>query len=189
MHLSEVIEKRRAFRSLEQTEISMELIRNLAESASLAPSCFNNQPWHFLFVIEKEKLSDMFSALSQGNEWAATASAVVCVFSRKEDDCLPKNREYHLFDTGMATAFMILKATELGLVAHPIAGFREKKAKEVAGIPEEFTLITLIIVGKKSERISTILSEKQVEFEKARPERKDFSKFIYLNDFSTAWKN
>jgi len=31
----------------------------------------------------------------------------VAVFSRKDDDCVIKDREYHLFDTGMATAFMI----------------------------------------------------------------------------------
>ncbi|MCK4297935.1 MAG: nitroreductase family protein, partial [Planctomycetes bacterium] len=50
MEVREAIERRRAYRSLDPAPISDELIRDLAESASLAPSCFNNQPWRFVFV-------------------------------------------------------------------------------------------------------------------------------------------
>jgi hypothetical protein len=49
---------------------------------------------------------------------------IIAVFSQKDLDCIRRGgREYYLFDTGMATAFMILRAMGLGLVAHPIAGF------------------------------------------------------------------
>ncbi len=81
----------------------------------------------------------------------------------------------------MATAFMILRATELGLVAHPIAKFNKDAVKEVLGTPEEMRLITLVIVGKRSETISPLLSEKQVEREKKRPERVFLEEFAYMN--------
>jgi nitroreductase len=78
---------------------------------------------------------------------------------------------------------MILRATELGLVAHPIAGFSPKKTREILGIPEEYTVLTLIIVGKKMQEIHPSLSEKQVENEQKRPERKLLKEWAYHNKY------
>ena len=89
-----------------------------------------------MFVYDKDMLMKLRDALSKGNEWAYDASMIIAVFSRQDLDCVIKERIYYLFDTGMATALLILRATELGLVAHPIAGFREKKVKEILEIPE-----------------------------------------------------
>ena len=183
MDVTQAIKKRRAFRSLDAVEITEDLIRDLALHAQLAPSCNNNQPWRFVFVHNPEKLQEMRAALAQGNEWTHAASMIIAVFSRKEDDCLIRDREYYLFDTGLATAFLILRAWELGLVAHPIAGFSPKKTREILGIPEAYQVITLVNVGKHSAAISPVLSPKQVEWEKARPERLPLEKFVYLNSY------
>ncbi len=185
MDVKQAINERRAYRSLEPVEITEDLIKDLAESIQLAPSCFNNQPWRFVFVYDTKVLKDMHTVLSPGNEWAQAASMILAVFSRKEDDCIIRDREYHQFDCGMAAGFFQLRATELGLVAHPIAGFSPKKTKEVLGIPEEYRVITLIIVGKHSKEISPVLSEKQVEGEKERPERLPFEKFAHFNRFES----
>jgi nitroreductase len=183
MDVKEAIEKRRAYRSLAPVEITDELVEDLARSAQLAPSCFNNQPWKFVFVFDKDMLIKMREALSKGNEWIHAASLIIAVFGKKDEDCDIKGREYYLFDLGQAAAFLQLKATELGLVAHPIAGFKEDKVKEILGIPEEMKVITLINVGKKSDVISEVLSEKQVGWEKTRPERKPFEEFAYRNRY------
>jgi nitroreductase len=83
----------------------------------------------------------------------------------------------------MATAFMILRATELGLVAHPVAGYDEEKVKETLDIPKNMRLITLVNVGKHSATVSPVLSEKQKLGEKQRPERLSFAKFAYTNRY------
>ncbi len=183
MDVIQAINERRAFRSLEPVEITEALIKDLAEAARLAPSCFNNQPWRFIFVHDTEVLKSMREALSEGNKWAYSASLIIAVFSQKEDDCVIRDREYHQFDCGLGAGFLILRATELGLVAHPIAGYSPKKTKEILGIPEEYQVITLIIVGKHSEEISSILSEKQAELEKERPARLNYDKFAFINRF------
>jgi nitroreductase len=183
MEVIRAIEERRAHRSLEPIRITEDLIRDLARCAGLAPSCNNNQPWRFVFVYDSQSLKNMQEALSKGNEWAYSASMIVAVFSRKEDDCIIKDRVYHQFDCGLAVGFLLLMATELGLVAHPIAGFSPKKTKEILGIPEEYEVITLIIVGKHSEKTSPALSEEQVEREKTRPERLPFERMAHLNRF------
>jgi nitroreductase len=157
MDVIEAVKERRAFRSLDSVEITDELIKDLASSAQLAPSCFNNQPTRFVFVYAPDALEKMHDALSRGNEWVHSASLIIAVFSKR--------------------------ATELGLVAHPIAGFSPKKTKEILGIPEEYKVITLVNVGKHSETISPVLSEKQVEWEKKRPERFPLEKILYLNKY------
>jgi nitroreductase len=183
MDLKDIIDQRRAYRSLAPAQITEALIEDLADCAGLAPSCFNNQPWRYIFVDDAEILEKMKEALSKGNEWAHAASMIIAVFSRRELDCLVKGREYFLFDTGMATANMILRATELGLVAHPIAGFNEEKAKEILNLPGDMTLITLLIVGGRSESIRPGLSDKQIAAEKQRPERLLPDQFIYRNHY------
>lgn len=53
MDVKEAIQERRAYRSLEPVKITEELIRDLAKFASLSASCFNKQPWRFVFVYDK----------------------------------------------------------------------------------------------------------------------------------------
>jgi nitroreductase len=186
MDVIQAIKTRRAYRSLEPVAITEDLVRDLVRSAQLAPSCFNYQPARFVFVYEPAKLKEMHQALSGGNVWAQDSSLIVAVFSKAEDDCIIRDREYHQFDVGQSVAFLILRATELGLVAHPIAGFSPKKTREILRIPDEYKVITLIIVGKHSETISPVLSEKQVIAEKRRPRRKTFDKVAWLNSYSVS---
>lgn len=183
MDVTDAIEKRRAYRSLEHVEITEQLVDDLARSAQLFCSCFNNQPWRYVFVYDRKVLEQMHEALSKGNEWARAASMIIAVFTKPELDCVIKDRKYYLFDTGMATAAIILRATELGLVAHPIAGFSPKKTREILHIPEEMEVIALVIVGKHSDSISPLLSDEQIVAEKKRPERLPLRKIIYINRY------
>jgi nitroreductase len=108
---------------------------------------------------------------------------IIVVLGKQEDDCVIHDRIYYRFDIGMATAHMILRATELGLVAHPIAGYSPRKTREILGIPDDVDVITLVIVGKKSDKIFDVLSDKQKEAEKKRPERKSIYDFVYINKY------
>ena len=181
--LQAIIKHRRAYRSLEPVTITYALIEDLAATATLSPSCFNNQPWRYVFVYEPAMLNKVKESLSKGNEWAKAASMVIVVFSAKEDDCVIHDREYYLFDTGLATAFMILRATELGLIAHPIAGYSPSKVKQALDIPRRSMVIALIIIGKHAKDVSSVLSDKQREAEMHRPPRKPLKELIFHNQY------
>ncbi|NHV99853.1 MAG: nitroreductase [Thaumarchaeota archaeon] len=180
MNVHDAIENRRAYRAIEPISVSEGLIEDLAYHASLAPSCYNNQPWRFVFVKSREKLEELYKALSTGNSWAKKSSLIVAVYSEKNYDCVSNGREYYLFDTGMAVAFLILRATELGLVAHPIAGYEPEKVRNALGINKEATIITLLIMGKHSEKAIADLSSKQRSAELNRPLRKDFEEIARI---------
>jgi nitroreductase len=182
MNVKEAIETRRAYRALGPVEITDGTVEELAKAARLAPSCFNNQPWRFVFVREPAQMEKMRAAMSKGNEWTFKSSMFVAVCARKEDDCVIKDREYYLFDTGIAAGQMILRATELGLVAHPIAGYSPKNVREALGIPEQYQVITIVNVGRKVQGTAG-LSEGQAESEAERPERKGLAEFAYMERF------
>jgi nitroreductase len=183
MDVDRAILERRSFRSLEPIEVDENLIMDLAGHAQLAPSCANSQPTRFVFVFEPEAIKAMSAVFSKGNEWAQRCSLIIAVFSRKEDDCLIKEREYHLFDDGLAVGFLILRAHELGLVAHPIGGYSPAKTRDVLGIPEEYTVVTLILVGRKTCAITPILTEKQLAWELDRPERLPLDTILHRNHY------
>ena len=183
MELKEIIKNRRSYRSIEPVEITEELIKELAEATQLAMSCFNNQPWRFVFVYDKEKHEEMNGALSSGNKWAHHGSMYIVVFSKPDLDCQIKGRDYYLFDTGMGFAFMILRAADMGLVIHPMAGFNEEKVKEILNIPDEMKVITVAALGKKTEEIGDFLSDKQLGWEKERPERMPIDKIVFRNSY------
>lgn len=184
MNVKDVIRERRAYRSLDHIEITEELVKDLVECAQLAPSCYNNQSWRFVFVSDPKVLTSLHQALSKHNEWVQAASLVVAVFSKTDLDCVIQGREYFLFDTGMATAFMILRATELGLVAHPIAGYDEAQVKTLLTIPQDMQVIALVVVGKHSALLNPMLTESQKQTEKRRPPRLPLDKVAFLNHYS-----
>ena len=183
MDVHEAINNRRAYRSLDPVEITDECIKDLAEKAQIAPSCMNKQPWNFIFVKDPQQLEKIFTTLTKTNKWVEKASLIIAVFSEPKLDCIIGERLYYLFDTGLATAFIILRATELGLVAHPIAGFNEEAAKRILGIPEKMRLITLVNIGKKSDEINPNLYENMKLGEKQRPPRKNLAEFTYINRY------
>lgn len=186
MELMDVIHARRAYRSLDPVDIDQEMLNSLGEAAILAATCSNNQPARYVFVTDPTVLEEMREVMTRGNVWTQQASMIIAVFSHLDYDCKLKDREYYLFDTGMQTAFLILRATDLGLVAHPIAGYDENKVKAILGIPEEMRVITLIIVGKKADSISPLLNEGQIKRELERPERLPQEEYIAMNHFNDA---
>jgi nitroreductase len=173
------LEERRSYRALEKIAITEDMVHSLAESAQLAPSCFNNQPWRYVFVTGAEQLNALWVAYAPGNEWCREASLVIAVFTKKELDCVIKGREYDLFDTGIATGMMMLRATELGLVTHGIAGFDEPKVKDILSIPADMQVIALIIVGKKASLIPESFTPQQRESELHRPPRNAVELFAF----------
>ncbi|AIY87889.1 MULTISPECIES: nitroreductase family protein [unclassified Thermotoga] len=178
--LNKHIEWRRARRALKKDRVPREELELLIKAAHLAPSCMNNQPWRFVVVDEEELLKKIHEALPGGNYWMKNAPALIAVHSKKDFDCaLPDNRDYFLFDTGLAVGNLLVQATQMGLVAHPVAGYDPVKVKEILKIPEDHVLITLIAVGYLGDESE--LSEKHRELERSERVRKELSEIVRWN--------
>ena len=183
MEFDEVLERRRSRRAYDQIGISDGMVRELLHAAELAASCNNSQPWRFVMVRDPQQLEKVFGTLTRGNYWMKKASMVVAVFTEPGSDCDVQGVRYEMFDTGMATAHMLLKATEMGLLAHPIAGFNKEEVKKVLDIPEGLIIITLIGIGRKNDDLG-FLGEKHREQETSPRERRPLEEIGFMDSYA-----
>jgi nitroreductase len=175
------IQARRAKRALSSRLVPRELVDRLVEAAHLAPSCFNNQPWR-LVVAAGETLARVKEALSSGNYWAKPTPVIIAVTSHRDLDCkLSDNRDYFLFGCGMAVGNLMIQATQLGLIAHPIAGYSPQRVKEALGIPADYVLITLVVVGWPGDPAG--LSDKHRKLELSPRARKPLAEVVFWERF------
>ena len=188
MEITTAIENRMSFRSFKKDPVERGKIEEIITAGTLAPSCFNNQPWRYVVVDTKEDLEKLYPALTGGNYWMKLAPVIVAIVSHKDFDCVIKSRVYHQFDTGMATGFMLLKAQELGIHTHLAAGYSPSKSRKILGIPEDMEVISLMAMGYLAEEIPEELSEKHRKLEKEklggkRAPRHPIEKVLHYNRY------
>ncbi len=128
-------------------------LKHLFEAARWAPSEYNAQPWRFIYGVHGSKQwHKLFSTVVPGNQkWVTNAGALILVLSynKLKND---KPSRTHSFDTGLAVAQLLLQATELGLVAHPLGGFDYDKARQEFTVPEDYTIEAMIAIGEKASK-------------------------------------
>jgi len=148
----ELLQERHATRAIDPKPLPEKVVSELIEAVRLTPSCFNNQPWRFLFFQTAEARAAATQVLSGGNKpWAGRAPLLALGYARAADDCvLPDGRKYFQFDVGMAAMNLMLAATARGLVARPMAGFDPAKAKEAFQLPEDAEPLIMLAVGLPS---------------------------------------
>jgi nitroreductase len=182
VNLVPAIETRRARRALSTAPVSREDVETLLRAAHLAPSCNNSQPWRFVVVDDPDVLAKVKDALPGGNYWAKPAPVILAVASRRDLDCtLSGGRDYFLFGCGMAVGNLMIQATSMGLIAHPIAGYKPDEVKVALGIPAEYTLITLVIVGRPGDPAT--LSDKHRAIELGPRDRRPLETVASWNRF------
>lgn len=188
MDVKEAVNRRRATRAFDLRPVSDGLISELIEAVRLSPSCNNNQPWRVIVARDPSSLEAIKASLPKGNRWATRAPLIFVICSRLDDDCkLNDRRDYYLFSTGIAVGEMVLRATELGLIAHPIAGYDALAIKDKLGIPPEQVLISLVICGYPGTDVS-LLSEKQLLAEVERPPRKPVGENFFDGRWGVPWE-
>jgi len=167
---------RRSARAFSNREIDEDIINEILEAGRWAPSCYNNQPWHFIVLIgdETEKIH---GALNKGNYWAKKAPLVIAVVAKRENDCISDGREYFLFDSGLAVENMLLESYHQGLVAHSILGFNESMVKDALNIPGDFRVLVLVIIGYEGDLNE--LDEYSRQKELASRNRKKLTEIIH----------
>ena len=148
MEILREITERRAYRAFSGDSVGTDVIDRIVGAAHLAASCLNNQPWHFVIYETAEEIERISTALTRGNQWASKSAFLAAVVTDPEDDCrLSHNRDYALFDTGMAVENMMLQAVHEGLYAHPMAGFDPDAVREISQVPENFTIVAMVAFG------------------------------------------
>ncbi len=128
-------------------------VKILFEAARWAPSCFNEQPWLFVYATEPDKREKFLSALVPKNQrWAVRCPLLMFALARKNFEQGGRANRHAPFDTGAAWMSLALQARKLGLYAHAMAGFSQDKAYEILGVSrDDYHIMAAIAVGRKDE--------------------------------------
>lgn len=137
-------------RAFSSDPIAEEDIQTLFEAARWAPSCFNEQPWRFVYASQPNDLEKFRTVLAEGNQvWANSAPLLVLIFSKNNFTQNGKPNRWANFDTGAAWMSLALQAHQLGLFTHAMGGFDADKALAVTGLnPDEYSAVCAVTVGK-----------------------------------------
>lgn len=138
-------------RTLTNEQMQSQLMR-LFEAARWSASCFNNQPWFFIYALHGTKeWNVLFNLISSFNQaWAKNAGALILIISRHNYERTDKLAATHSLDTGIAVSNMLLQASNSGIVAHPMEIFNYEKAQRDCAISKNYTVEVMIAVGEEA---------------------------------------
>lgn len=155
MDVKKAIEIRKSIRRFKEKEVPNKIIKEVIDAARRAPSGHNLQSWHFIVVKSKEKLL-RFKEREVFNQKELYESPVVIVCCTEKEPYSPHSikkyeREISLINLSLASAFLVLRATELGLGTCFVAWCDKEKIKKILGIPEDIIMPYIIVMGYPNE--------------------------------------
>lgn len=162
MTAKECIKGRRSIRKFADTPVSRDVIADIVETASYAPSWKHTQITRYIAVEGelKDKIADeCTSAYAKNGEIIKNAPMLIAVtfiknrsgFERDGSYSTPKEGGWQMFDAGVTSEAFCLAAYEQGLGTVIMGIFDEAKAASLLEVPEERELVALIPIGYPAE--------------------------------------
>lgn len=161
MTANECIKGRRSIRRFTSQPVSHELLADIVETASFAPSWKNTQITRYIAVEGAKKAAlAKCTTLFPGNgvimENAPMVIAVTMITGRsgyERDGSLstPKEDGWQMFDAGIACEAFCLAAHEQGLGTVILGLFDQAEASALLELPEGRALVALIPIGYPDE--------------------------------------
>lgn len=165
--------------------VSREQMLALLEAARWAPSCYGDQPWRFVVwnkATDAAAWQAAFDTLAPGNQgWVKDAPLLVLATADTLFNHNSQPNRWAQYDTGAAVENLCLQAEAMDLMAHQMGGFDSEKARAVAGVPAQFTLMAMISVGYPADPAS--FAEDIAERENAARKRRALGELF----FEGAW--
>jgi nitroreductase len=150
----ESIKKRRSIRRYLDKKVNHELICDLIEAATLAPSSGNLQNWQFIIVTNEEKRTELSIACVR-QSWMQQAPVHIVICNNKSTVTrIYKNRGdlYSTVNCSLAAENIMLAATSLKLSTCIIAAFDPRTIQRILQIPDNITPESIITVGYTAEK-------------------------------------
>ena len=148
--LHEIIQRRWSPRAYSPRPIEPKKLRALFEAARWSASCFNEQPWRFVIATQDqpEQFARLLGLLIDKNQAWAKDAWLLGISAAKRTFALNGNpNRFGMHDAGAALTSIMLQASAMGLQAHGMAGFDDKRARVELAIPEDFDVAAAFTVG------------------------------------------
>jgi nitroreductase len=159
MQFSELVKMRESVRDYLDKPVERYKITRCLESARLAPSACNNQPWEFI-VVDDPQLKDAVAQNTFGvqasvpiNHWTMQVPVLILVltdqptFQTRIKGMVSCKVYEFLTDIGMTVSYFCLRAVEEGLGTCVLGNFNEKRVKKLLKLPASKKIVLLISLG------------------------------------------
>ena len=138
---AELAKMRQSDRKYKNQPVEKVKLIQCLETARISPSANNSQPWKFIVVDDfekKEQIAECSIGLGM-NKFTHQCPVLVAVVLEQQNfmstiGSMIKNKNYSLFDIGIAVNQFCLQAADLGLGTCIIGWFDEKKIKKILGV-------------------------------------------------------
>ncbi len=156
------IEERRSIRKYLNKKVEKEKLIQILESARLAPSGSNTQPWTFI-IIESEDTKEKLSIADHNQKWMMTAPIfIVCAADircrisvdtkvRLDENSAEPELKQIIRDTAIAMEHILLEAEHLGLATCWTAWFEQAAIRPILNIPDDKYVCGIITLGYGDE--------------------------------------
>ena len=161
MIANECIRGRRSIRQFTDQPVSHELLAQIVETASYAPSWKHTQIVRYIAVEGgiKEALAECCRIFPQNGAILANAPMVIAVtvikgrsgFERDGSYSTWRGDSWQMFDAGVASEAFCLAAYEQGLGTVIMGLFDQDEAAALLQVPENQELVALIPIGYPAE--------------------------------------
>jgi nitroreductase len=160
--MQELIASRRSIRKYTDEPVDDATVEALIESARLAPSGNNTQPWHFI-VVRDPAVKQALATAAHNQQWMLTAPVLIaCVADSRAripgdatleiDELSPQLEVKQVIrDTSIAIEHIVLEAASRGLGTCWIAWFIQKEIRPMLGIPADKFLVAILTIGHPAE--------------------------------------
>ena len=145
----DLIKQRWSARSFSPKQITADEIHTILEAASWAPSANNEQPWEFHYALKGTAGFDIiWNCLMPGNQpWNRNAAGFIVTIAHKTFAANDKPNAYAEHDLGLATSYLLLQASSMGIYTHPMAGIDKVKLSEALHLTENQAPLCIIALG------------------------------------------
>ena len=155
-----LVAARRSIRAFKDRPVEREKLELCLETARLAPSACNAQPWKFVVaddpVLKKRLAAAAFAGRYSMNRHAEAAPVLVAVVSQRGSALAWVGNQvqgtvFRLVDIGISCEHFVLQAHELGLGTCWLGWFDAKAAARLLGVPKGHRVEMLLSVGYPAE--------------------------------------
>lgn len=162
MNFTEIALNRQSCRSYDSARpVEEEKLRAVLESAILAPSACNGQPYHF--TVCRGELARAVAPLTMGmgmNKFAADAPVLIVISEKPYVKSAAmgakvKNNDYRSMDIGIATAYLTAEAAAQGLGTCILGWFEDDKIRKLCGIDGAVRLVVTLGYAKEGDALRT----------------------------------
>ena len=175
MDVKEAIKKRTSVRFYSDDRVPESIISELLDAARLSPSGCNAQPWRFCVIRDRETIEELRRQNAFPQDFVCDAPAIIACCgdpgfyvgryggeNQVADGSVPEDPDARrelfsivegkdaaraLRDVSIASAFLVLRATELGLATSYVGLINEAVLRSVLAIPQRFILPFVITLG------------------------------------------